>query len=210
MNRIALSEILKGLGCSVDCSGTGHRVRVGAYLRRQSVLVDTDLRRCLARRGLPSCYERGPCNLTLRIRGHSVRWTLLAKWRGRRRLSVYISRGREALRVRGSRTAICSDWPMDGTAMVHGVGVRGDSRPPSNYVPRIFAPFWARFQCILAHQPLDPVKAPDQPFFEDIMPDPALAKGSIGGLEARIDCRDVLRIKDRPVTERAVQTCMRA
>ena len=69
-------------------------------------------------------------------------------------------------------------------------------------VPRLSAPFWACFQCVLAHQPQGPVKAADQTLFKDIVPDPAGAIGPVAGLETRVDGRDELRIKDRSVGSR--------
>lgn len=75
---------------------------------------------------------------------------------------------------------------------------------------RVLAPFWACFQCVLAHRPLDSVEAADQTLFKDIVPNPAGAIGLVAGLETRVDGRDELRIKDRSVAERAVQPFMEA
>jgi len=87
--------------------------------------------------------------------------------------------------------------------------VVGDDRSCA-IVPRLSAPPWACFQCILAHQPLDPMEAADQTLFKDVMPDTPGAIGPVASLETRVDGRDELRIKDRAVTKRAVQPCMEA
>jgi len=87
--------------------------------------------------------------------------------------------------------------------------VVGDHRPLANVLGPS-APLWARFQCVLAHQPLDPVKAADQALFKDVMPNTPGAIGPAAGLEALVDGRDELCIKDRPVAERTVQPGMEA
>ena len=49
-----------------------------------------------------------------------------------------------------------------------------------------------------------------EPLLENVIPDPVRTVGQVAGLEARIDGRDELCIKDCPIAERACQPRVKA
>lgn len=53
-----------------------------------------------------------------------------------------------------------------------------------------------RSEGIEPHQPFDPMKPAVKPFLENIAPDAARAIGPVAGLEARLDRRDELGVRD--------------